>query len=88
MYSPLSTSFAHSNAFEIASVSCVSAVHSFLLLNSIPLHVDTTICAPTYPNDGHLGCSYFWATMNKMSMNIHVQVYTIVYQDNCFVSRG
>lgn len=44
------------------------------LLNGIPLHVSTTGLLRYSLADGHLGCFWFWPTMNKATMNTHAQV--------------
>lgn len=44
------------------------------LLNGIPLHVSTTGLLRYSLADGHLGCFWFWPTMNKATMNIHAHV--------------
>lgn len=64
--------------FQSASVSlCVSVVHSFLLLYSIPLYEYTTACLFCYC--GNLSCFQFGAIMNKSAMNILFQVVTWIY---------
>lgn len=55
----------------------VAIVHSFLLLNSIPLRgIQQFIHSAV---DGHLGCSQLLAIVNKVPINFHVQVFVLAY---------
>ena len=47
----------------------VSAFHSFLWLNSIPLCIRATVCPPIHPVDEHLGCFHLLAVMNSVVVN-------------------
>ena len=55
----------------------VSAVHSFLQLNNIPLWIENILCI--HPSvDGHSGCFWFLAILNNAAtVCVHIFVWTV-----------
>ena len=57
---------------NVSKLLCISVVHSFLLLNNIPLYGYTTFCFP-FAKCWIAGCFQFEVIINKATTNIHVQ---------------
>ena len=52
-------------------MSVCNRIHSFLLLSTIPIY----ILSINSPADGQLRCFQFWATVNKVAMNIDAHIF-------------
>lgn len=57
-------------------VTCASILHFYLLLNSIPLCVYTTICLPIYLVDRHLGCFHLLSITNNPPVHFYPKICT------------
>lgn len=71
--------FLHSpKLFWDSLMSCISIVHCFFMLDSIPLCGYVTICLFTHMwMDGHVGCFQLEAITNKTALSICLQVFQI-----------
>lgn len=68
-------SFTCQNVFKIYPYISISFI---LILDSIPLYVDTIICLSIFSTDAHLSCFYFLTRVNSMTMDIDVQVQAVL----------